>query len=600
MANGVAGRTDYSSWDKRAKELSRQVEELDNEETNVNAKALGLDGKYAASSAEADERIKAKELKKKSTALEGFKKREDGVAEVLAGLLGPFVTDGPPVVVAIENGQTVVKHITRELLSAGKRVLRIADTTGPGKIILTSDLSNLQSEMPSNGLQPKSYKDDAESYPEEEIVEGRMVPQDKAAVVRGLIKLVLCNLHSCTVIIRCKIITGTVEISHCTNLTVIVDGDDATVITIQADICTNLDIQFHDSPSGKNIPQPQLKQATTVFWGQDTEDRVYHAGVSKLHISTYRDTYLEYETPNLDYIELGATAIGNSKPEEVQFVTSIINGEFITERILSITEKIQAGGGGNGAKPMTERELRTLEEKRGKIHTALDGYMKDVIRITDKDGKEVVVPSKSDHDRPVTATNEDGNNNNNDDDDVVEEVYASKTREEIDAIIECSNCEKIKGNESFMAGEYAQAILFYTLALERATELPDAFDITEMLGANVGVVGSAKSSSSSKFSVVEQLFPRHVVLSNRSACFLKLGHHDKALKDGRDAEILDPTYVKGIFRKGLALHAMGRYDEAIVSLAAALKIEPKNKQIKQALGFAEMRMTQEMRKRMQG
>ena len=592
MANGVAGRTDYSSWDKRAKELSRQVEELDNEETNVNAKALGLDGKYALSSAEANERDKAKELNKKRNALEGFKKREDGVAEVLSGLLENDDSLN-------QNGR-VVKHITRELLSAGKRVLRISDTTGPGKIILTSDLSNLESEMPSNGLQPKSYKDDAESHPEV-IVEGGVLPQDKA-VVRGLIKLVLCNLHSCTVIIRCKIITGTVEISHCTNLTVIVDGDDATVITIQADLCTDLDIQFHDSPSGKNTPQPQLNQATTVYWGQDTEDRIYHAGISKLHISTYRDKFLEYETPYLDYIELGATAIGNSKPEEVQFVTSIVNGEFITERILSITEKIQAGGsgsaGGNGAKPMTERDLRNLEEKRGKIHTALDGYMKDVIRITDKDGNEVIAPSKSDDDRPITATYEESNNNNNDDE-VVEEVYASKTREEIDAIIECSNCEKNKGNESFMAGEYAQAILFYTLALERAAELPDATDITEVL-SDTGVVGSTKSSLSSKVSVVEQLFPRHVVLSNRSACFLKLGHHDKALKDGRDAEILDPTYVKGIFRKGLALHALGRYDEAIASLAVALKIEPKNKQIKQALGFAEMRMTQEMRKRMQG
>ena len=81
---------------------------------------------------------------------------------------------------------------------------------------------------------------------------------------------------------------------------------------------------------------------------------------------------------------------------------------------------------------------------------------------------------------------------------------------------------------------------------------------------------------------------------------MKLGHHDKALGDGIEAERLDPTYVKGIFRKGLALHAMGRYEEAIASLATAQKIEPKNKQIKQALGFAEMRMTQEIRKRMQG
>ena len=83
-----------------------------------------------------------------------------------------------------------------------------------------------------------------------------------------------------------------------------------------------------------------------------------------------------------------------------------------------------------------------------------------------------------------------------------------------------------------------------------------------------------------------------------SASFLKLGHHDKALKDGSEAARLEPTYVKGVFRKGLALHAMGRYQDALTSLAAASKIEPKNKQIKQALQFAEVRMHQEMRKKM--
>jgi cytochrome c-type biogenesis protein CcmH/NrfG len=69
------------------------------------------------------------------------------------------------------------------------------------------------------------------------------------------------------------------------------------------------------------------------------------------------------------------------------------------------------------------------------------------------------------------------------------------------------------------------------------------------------------------------------------------------LKDATEAVRLEPTYVNGVFRKGLALHAMGRYQEAIAPLAAASKIEPKNKQIKQALQFAEVRMHQEMRKR---
>merc|ERR1712024_419236 len=100
------------------------------------------------------------------------------------------------------------------------------------------------------------------------------------------------------------------------------------------------------------------------------------------------------------------------------------------------------------------------------------------------------------------------------------------------------------------------------------------------------------TDTSDELSSSKPLFPRHVILSNRSASFLKLGHFDKALADGTEAEKLDPTYVKGIFRRGLAYHAMGQYSNAIQSLAVALKIEPKNKQIKQALQFAEVRMQQ--------
>jgi tetratricopeptide (TPR) repeat protein len=123
--------------------------------------------------------------------------------------------------------------------------------------------------------------------------------------------------------------------------------------------------------------------------------------------------------------------------------------------------------------------------------------------------------------------------------------------------------------------------------LHRASELPDAEPI--------------KSSSSSE-SNTKPFFPRYIVLSNRSASlFLKLeGHRDKALDDGNKAERLDPTHVKGTFRKGLALHAMGRYRDAIESLSSALKLEPKNKQIKQSLQFAEVHMTQEMRKMREG
>jgi len=58
-----------------------------------------------------------------------------------------------------------------------------------------------------------------------------------------------------------------------------------------------------------------------------------------------------------------------------------------------------------------------------------------------------------------------------------------------------------------------------------------------------------------------------VALSNRLVCSLKLGHHQKALADGTEAKLLNPMYVKVIFQRGLALHAMKQYRNVIPMLA---------------------------------
>ena len=73
----------------------------------------------------------------------------------------------------------------------------------------------------------------------------------------------------------------------------------------------------------------------------------------------------------------------------------------------------------------------------------------------------------------------------------------------------------------------------------------------------------------------------YVCLANRSACFLKLGHPEKALDDAESCVKLDPSYIKGVFRQGMALHALERFEEAIPVLAKSLEMEPKNKQVKQ-------------------
>lgn len=111
------------------------------------------------------------------------------------------------------------------------------------------------------------------------------------------------------------------------------------------------------------------------------------------------------------------------------------------------------------------------------------------------------------------------------------------------------------GNARFKEGDYTQAVVHYTSCL------------------------TIDSSN-------------HVAYANRSACFLKLGHHEKALFDATRCAELAPTFVKGRFRVGLALHALGRFAEAAAALAEAERLDPKNAQIKDALKMAAFKARQ--------
>jgi len=119
--------------------------------------------------------------------------------------------------------------------------------------------------------------------------------------------------------------------------------------------------------------------------------------------------------------------------------------------------------------------------------------------------------------------------------------------------------KKVGGNEAFSEANYAQAAIFYTEGIELAP-------------------------LDSKL--------RPVLYANRSFAHMKLGRLPEALSDAENAVEADASYCKGHFRKGLALHALKRYHEACRALTTALDLEPKNQQIKQALGFAELRARQ--------
>ena len=552
---GKAGRTDYDQWHKVTNELVDDVEKEEKAEQEEQAKALGH-GKYAKSQAEADERAKLKEVKKAKKILEKYQKRENAIKTEFVGILGPVPDSNDEKKEESKSDTPRTIRITRNDLDAGKRVVSVSDTSGSSQqdtIVLTQDLSLLESKMKANAMKPKEYEGDADNGINE-------TEEEKYRTVCGVIKAFLSNIHNCTVLIKCKIISGSIEVSHCSNIVIRVEKE-ATVATVQADLCENITLEFRDAPSGKNTNLPGQPK---IYWGEDKEDRIFHAGVRKMRVIVSRDGYVETERL-CDYIDDGAVQIGNATDKEFQFVTSVVDGEITTEAVVRAGQTT-----GENVRAMTQRELDAEKEKREKAATIAVGMAENMIKFKEK-GKEVTKTEPAA--APVVASEVD---------EEIEEVYGSMSKEEIDQVV--AECEKNKsrGNEAFGTGEYAQAILLYSLALDKADELPDAGDDNAIKEGR------------------KQLFPRDVTLSNRAACFLKLGQHEKAEQDAKRAMEINPQNVKAMFRRGLSLHALARYQEAIPFLAEAQKLEPKNKQIKQALQFAEVRMTQEMRKRMEG
>jgi len=120
---------------------------------------------------------------------------------------------------------------------------------------------------------------------------------------------------------------------------------------------------------------------------------------------------------------------------------------------------------------------------------------------------------------------------------------------------------KQQGNESFKTSDFSQGVAHYTAALQAANGADENDKLSSCLS---------------------------IVYANRSACFLKLGEHSKALADAKSAIKHDQSNTKGHFRHGISLHALGRYNEAVPCFLRALEIDPNNKQAKEGLGMSRM------------
>uniref|UniRef100_A0A914E447 RNA polymerase II-associated protein 3 n=1 Tax=Acrobeloides nanus TaxID=290746 RepID=A0A914E447_9BILA len=74
-----------------------------------------------------------------------------------------------------------------------------------------------------------------------------------------------------------------------------------------------------------------------------------------------------------------------------------------------------------------------------------------------------------------------------------------------------------------------------------------------------------------------------LVLGNRAQAYLNLKKYEKAYTDADAAIKLDPNFVKGIYRRALALHELGLNARAKLDLERILELEAQNKQAKELL-----------------
>lgn len=75
----------------------------------------------------------------------------------------------------------------------------------------------------------------------------------------------------------------------------------------------------------------------------------------------------------------------------------------------------------------------------------------------------------------------------------------------------------------------------------------------------------------------------HVYFSNRSAAYLSMGDSNNALEDATSCIALNPEFAKGYSRKGAALHALKRYNDAMAAYEEGLAKFPGDAGLKKGL-----------------
>ena len=122
---------------------------------------------------------------------------------------------------------------------------------------------------------------------------------------------------------------------------------------------------------------------------------------------------------------------------------------------------------------------------------------------------------------------------------------------------------KFQGNARFAAGEFSAAAEQYSLAI----------DVLEGSRPEGGDAAAAAELD-------EGLMKVH---SNRSAAYLSAGDGERALADADRAVLLGEGWAKAYFRRGEALRALGRLDDAKAAFGDGLQRDPENGDLRRSL-----------------
>jgi len=123
-----------------------------------------------------------------------------------------------------------------------------------------------------------------------------------------------------------------------------------------------------------------------------------------------------------------------------------------------------------------------------------------------------------------------------------------------------------EGTALLKADDHAAASDAFSAAIESLSALHFAMSAATPDPAKLEVVTAALRSC----------------LLNHSQCCLKLERWDLAVSHCTAVLRLEPNVAKALFRRGVALVAIERFDEGMADLKAACKLEPKSREVRDA------------------